>query len=98
MSDQSARAPAATNKYQLNKFNLGNATSRAPIIIGMTKFPSTAGIDGIKKNQTISTPWTVKSLLYVSEVTRSPAGVRSSIRSSAAATAAVRKETRIVQR
>ena len=63
MSDQSASAPPATKIYQLIKFNFGKATSRAPIIIGRTKIPRTAGIDGMRKNQTINTPWRVKSLL-----------------------------------
>lgn len=32
-------------------------------IIGRRKFPSTFGIDGMRKNQTITTPWNVNSLL-----------------------------------
>ena len=50
-------------RYQLKRFKRGKATSRAPIISGITKFPNTAGMDGMRKNQTISTPWMVKSLL-----------------------------------
>jgi len=32
-------------------------------MIGRRKLPSVAGIDGIRKNQTITTPWKVKVLL-----------------------------------
>ena len=52
---------------------------------------SVDGIDGIRKNQTMITPCIVKSLLYVSALTRSPAGVMSSIRIIAAAMAAMVK-------
>ena len=41
----------------------GKARSLAPIMSGMRKFPSTAGIDGIRKKKTMITPWAVKSLL-----------------------------------
>ena len=84
--------------YQLIRLSLGNATSRAPIISGRIKLPSTAGIDGIRKNQIIKTPWMVKSLLYVSDVTRSPCGVSNSMRIIAAATLAMKKKMMIVQR
>ncbi len=70
--------------YQESRFSRGNARSFAPIIIGMRKFPSTAGIEGIRKKKTIMTPCIVKSLLYVSAWTRSPAGVSSSSRISRA--------------
>ena len=49
-------------------------------MIGMRKFPSVAGIDGIRKKKTITTPCMVNILLYVSEVSRSPAGVSNSSR------------------
>ena len=49
--------------YQLARFNFGNARSRAPIIMGTRKFPSTVGIEGIRKNHTIITPCIVNSLL-----------------------------------
>ena len=49
--------------YQLIRLSRGKAMSRAPIISGMRKFPSTLGIDGIRKNQTMITPCMVKSLL-----------------------------------
>ena len=42
--------------YQLAKLIRGKAMSRAPIITGSRKFPSTAGIDGIRKKKTITTP------------------------------------------
>ena len=63
MMEKTANAPPAMKRYQLARFSFGNATSRAPIIIGRRKFPSTVGIDGMRKNQTITTPWMVKSLL-----------------------------------
>ena len=49
--------------YQLARFSLGNARSLAPIMIGTRKFPSTDGIAGIRKKNTIITPCIVKSLL-----------------------------------
>jgi hypothetical protein len=58
----------------------GNARSFVPHMIGMKKLPSVAGIDGIRKKKIMITPWSVKSLLYVSGETRSPAGVISSRR------------------
>src|ERR1039457_7422541 len=36
-------APPITSRYQLSRLSLGNARSRAPIMIGRKKFPSTAG-------------------------------------------------------
>ena len=41
----------------------GNARSFAPIIGGIRKLPSTAGIDGIRKKNTMITPCIVKNLL-----------------------------------
>ena len=41
----------------------GNARSLAPIIGGIRKLPSTAGIDGIRKKNTMITPCAVKNLL-----------------------------------
>ena len=41
----------------------GKARSFAPIIIGTRKFPSVAGIDGIRKKKTIMTPCGVNTLL-----------------------------------
>ena len=84
--------------YQLVRLSFGKATSRAPSIIGKMKFPSTVGIDGIRKNHTISVPWIVKSLLYVSDVIKPPVGCKSSIRIIAAATLAIAKKTRMVKR
>ena len=49
--------------YQLARFSFGNARSLAPIIIGTRKLPSVAGIDGIRKKNTIITPCIVNSLL-----------------------------------
>ena len=49
--------------YQLSRLIFGNATSFAPIISGSRKLPSIAGIDGIRKKNTITTPCIVKILL-----------------------------------
>jgi hypothetical protein len=51
------------NKYQLARLSRGKARSRAPIISGRRKFPNTFGMDGIRKNQTMITPWMVKARL-----------------------------------
>ena len=53
----------AVKTYQLSRFSRGKATSFAPIISGIRKFPSTAGIDGIRKKKIITTPCMVNSLL-----------------------------------
>ena len=44
------------------------------------KFPSTAGIDGMRKKKIMMMPCSVKNLLYVSLVSRSPSGVSNSSR------------------
>ena len=49
--------------YQLVRLSCGNARSLAPIISGIRKLPNVAGIDGIRKNHTITTPWMVNSLV-----------------------------------
>ena len=49
--------------YQLSRLIRGNARSLAPIIGGIRKLPSTAGTDGIRKKNTMITPWSVKNLL-----------------------------------
>ena len=49
--------------YQLSRLMRGNARSFAPIMIGIRKLPSTAGIDGIRKKNTMITPCMVNSLL-----------------------------------
>ena len=49
-------------------------------MIGRMKLPRTAGMTGMRKKKIITTPCSVKNLLYVSEVRRSPSGVSSSIR------------------
>ncbi len=41
----------------------GKARSLAPIIIGTRKLPRVAGIDGMRKKNTIITPCIVKNLL-----------------------------------
>jgi hypothetical protein len=50
-------------RYQLSRFRRGKARSRAPIISGIRKLPSTDGIDGIRNSHTMMTPWAVNSLL-----------------------------------
>ena len=55
--------PPTTSRYQLSRLILGKARSRAPIMIGRKKLPSTAGIDGIRKKKIIATPCMVNSLL-----------------------------------
>ena len=62
------------NTYQLARFSFGNARSFAPIIIGMKKFPITAGIDGIRKKNSIITPCAVNVRLYWSSVMIAPVG------------------------
>ena len=57
-----ARAPIM-NTYQLARLSLGNARSLVPIIIGMKKFPNTAGTAGIRKKNSIITPWAVNDRL-----------------------------------
>ncbi len=49
--------------YQLSRFSFGKATSLAPIISGIRKFPSTAGTAGMRKKKIIITPCIVNSLL-----------------------------------
>ncbi len=49
--------------YQLARFRRGNARSFAPTINGITKFPITAGTDGIRKKNTIVMPCMLNSLL-----------------------------------
>ena len=52
--------------YQLSRLSFGNARSRAPIMSGIRKLPSTAGIDGIRKKKIMTTPCSVNSWLYAS--------------------------------
>ena len=70
--------------YQLRRLIRGNARSFAPIMIGIRKLPSTAGIDGIRKKNTITTPCIVNRRLYMSGSNRSAAGVSSSSRTRSA--------------
>jgi hypothetical protein len=49
--------------YQLRRLIFGKARSFAPTMIGIKKFPSTAGMDGMRKKKIIATPCMVKSLL-----------------------------------
>jgi len=54
MAAVNVKRPPMMNTYQLKRFNLGKAKSPAPIIKGTRKFPSTAGIDGIRKKKIIT--------------------------------------------
>jgi hypothetical protein len=76
----SVMVPPMRYRYQLKRLILGNARSRAPSMIGMRKFPRVAGTDGTRNRKTMMMPCMVKSLLYVSEATRSGCGVSSSRR------------------
>ena len=49
--------------YQDSRLMRGNARSFAPTMIGIRKLPSVAGIDGIRKKKTITTPCMVNILL-----------------------------------
>ena len=72
---------------------MGNARSRAPIISGNRKFPSTPGIDGTRKKKIITTPCSVNTRLYASGLlSTSPPGVINSTRSRVAMTPPTRKK------
>ena len=45
-----------TKTYQLRRLSLGNATSFAPIISGIAKFPRMAGTTGTRTKNTMNTP------------------------------------------
>ena len=64
----------AIYRYQLNRLILGKARSFAPTIMGTTKFPSTAGITGTRKKNTMTTPCMENIRLYVCGCTRAPCG------------------------
>ncbi len=49
-------------------------------MMGIRKFPRVAGTDGTRKRKIMTIPCMEKSLLYVSEATRSGCGVNSSRR------------------
>jgi hypothetical protein len=53
----------AMKMYQDRRFSLGNATSFAPSMIGSTKLPNTAGIDGMRNSHTMITPCSVNARL-----------------------------------
>ena len=80
-------------RYQDARFSRGKARLRAPIIKGTKKFPKTAGMLGIRKKNTMMMPCALNALLYDSDSIRSPRGVRSSMRISAAATAPIKKNS-----
>jgi hypothetical protein len=49
--------------YQLRRFSLGNARSRAPIMMGTRKFPRVVGMEGIRKKNTMMIPCMLNILL-----------------------------------
>ena len=49
--------------YQLSRLMRGKARSRAPIIIGIKKFPMTAGMEGMRKKNTMMMPCMLNILL-----------------------------------
>src|SRR5207245_6539197 len=84
--------------YQLSRFSFGKATSFAPIIKGIKKFPSTAGMEGARKKKIMTRPWRVKSLLYVDGATRDPCGSMRFKRISVAAKPPTKKKQVIAAR
>ncbi len=50
-------------RYQLGRFNLWESQILVPTIRGTRKFPSTAGIEGIRKRKTMMMPCMLKNLL-----------------------------------
>ena len=60
------------------------AAAAFPIIIGTRKLPRVAGIDGIRKKNTMMTPCIVNIRLYTSAVISVPSGVSSCRRTSSA--------------
>lgn len=69
-----------------------------PIMIGNTKFPRTAGTEGMRKKKIIATPCMVNILLYVSASSRSPSGVINSRRIRLAKIPPMTKNTVVVIR
>jgi hypothetical protein len=63
MSAASVNSAPNMYRYQLSRFRRGKARSCAPIMSGTRKLPSVAGMDGMRKNHTMITPWAVNSLL-----------------------------------
>ena len=63
MAANTVKHPPTMKMYQLARLRRGNARSRAPIISGTRKFPSVAGIEGIRKKNTMMMPCMVNSLL-----------------------------------
>jgi len=55
--------PPSMKTYQEARFNLGNAKSRAPIIKGIRKLPSTAGMAATRKKKIMMIPWALNILL-----------------------------------
>ena len=61
--DQMVSSAPNMKIYHEARLSRGKARSFAPIISGSRKFPSTVGIEGIRKNQTIITPCSVNRRL-----------------------------------
>ena len=75
-----------TKTYQLSRLIFGNATSFAPIMIGIAKLPRMAGTAGMRTKNTMATPCMVNIRLYMSADMTSPCGVINSSRIMAAKT------------
>jgi hypothetical protein len=63
MRVHNTNSPPKVYRYQLARLRRGKARSLAPIIMGIRRLPKVAGIEGIRKNHTITTPCRVNSLL-----------------------------------
>ena len=92
------KVPPKMKRYQLIRFSFGKATSFAPIMRGMMKFPNTAGIDGIRKKKIMTMPCMEKATLYWSASMRSASGVASSRRIRLAKVPPIRKKKEIENR
>ena len=89
--------PAIGSSQNESAFRRGNAMSGAPIISGMTKFPSPANA-GITNRKIISDACTENSSLKVCVLTNWVPGRASSARTSIASRPAITKNTIVVTR
>ena len=91
----SSMTPAIGSSQNERAFSLGNAMSAAPIISGMTKFPSPANA-GMMNRKIISAAWFVTSTLNVCGLKYWSPGFASSARKSSARKPPARKKTIVV--
>ncbi len=71
-NDEYSIRPATGKIQYATMLSHGNATSRAPICTGMTRFPNPPVSSGMITNQTIVDPCIVNTALYVSGVMNPP--------------------------